>query len=71
MKSLPFVAPYYNNQIVPRHSMTMCKEFDGDCFQFVKKYKKYEWFNQYCESPSAKCTEQIFESHVCTAEEIT
>ena len=38
MKTLPFVAPYYKGKIIPREDMTMCKEFGGDCYKFVKKY---------------------------------
>jgi hypothetical protein len=35
MGTLPFVAPYYKGQMVPRESDAMCNEFGGDCFQFV------------------------------------
>ena len=40
MQVLPFIYPYYNNEIVSRTSMTMCKEFGGDCLQFIKKHLK-------------------------------
>ena len=71
MKTLPFVAPYYKGALVPRTSMKMCGEFGGDCFQFVNKYKKYEWINRYCESEFAECTNEVYESHVCTPNEIS
>lgn len=40
MQTLPFVAPYYKGETVPRTSDTMCKESGGDCFKFVNKYLK-------------------------------
>ena len=31
MDSIPFIAPYYKGEIIPRTSKTMCKEFGGNC----------------------------------------
>jgi len=47
MGTLPFIYPYYKGQMVQRESMEMCKEFDGDCFKFIKKYLKIEWINSW------------------------
>ena len=70
MKTIPFIAPYYKGQVIPRYSMSMCKEFDGDCHKFAKKYIKFQWQNGVCES-SAPCKWTNYESHVCSPEEIT
>ena len=51
--------------------MTMCGKFGGDCFKFVTYYKKYKWINQLSETLGGKVFDEIFESHVCTPQEIT
>ena len=55
MQVLPLILPYYKGNIVPRTSKTMCKEFGGDCFQFVKKHLKIEWIDYSCESAVLDC----------------
>jgi len=71
MKTLPFIAPYYKGKEVPRVSATMCKEFGGDCFKFIKKYMKVHWGNSFCETATSDCPVINHDGHVCSPEEIT
>ena len=40
MNTLPFLAPRYKGKGIPRTSMDMCKEHDGDCLKFINKFLK-------------------------------
>ena len=71
MKMIPFVAPYYKGKMVPRQSMDMCKEFEGDCFKFVNKYLKIQWDNFKSKADYDQGENNYFESKICTPEDIT
>jgi hypothetical protein len=70
MGMLPFIAPYYKGDIIPRNSSTMCEEFEGDCMKFVDKHLKIKWIKATCSNESS-CNNTIYQGHVCTPEEIT
>ena len=44
MKTIPFIAPYFKANAIPRYSDEMC---GGDCFKFVKKHLNIKWLNSY------------------------
>jgi len=71
MKTIPFIAPYYKGKEIPRTSMTMCKEFDGDCMQYVQKYLKVKWINEWCETATSECQSTYFDGHSCEPEAIS
>ena len=70
MKTLPFLAAYYKGNAIPRTSMDMCKEYDGDCFKFVNKFLKVQSVQSTCTGFDL-CHETFFKTHVCTPDEIS
>ena len=71
MKAIPFYSFYYKNKEVMRHDPVMCKEFGGDCNQFVNKYIKIVWVNGKYEVAGGPWLTQNYQGHVCEPDEIT
>ena len=43
MQTLPFYLIYYKGNVLKRTNHEQCKETNGDCFEFMKKYLIFEW----------------------------
>ena len=46
MNVTPFYGFQFKGEFLNRVDKKVCKEFDGDCYQFAEKYMKFEWFEQ-------------------------
>ena len=72
-KTLPFFKTYFRGNQLPRNGTAygLCKETDGDCFEFVKKYMNINIISNNQLTPFKSGETKIFEAHVCTPDEIT
>jgi hypothetical protein len=70
MKTIPFYGFFYNNVWIKRHDPVLCANFGGDCMQFVYKYFDIYWIDGQ-EKAVGGWTQNEYQSHICTPEEIT
>jgi hypothetical protein len=73
MNVVPFYGFQYKGKYLNRDDQDTCREFNGDCYLFVKKYLRLEWFVQTitAETGLDNAEDTVFDGHACTEEEVT